>query len=129
MTPDEIEAHRVRIKEQDEFVRPDLNAGKEPEGIDAGFQALGQCSRTPLGYATKGLRGIVWELLGEMADRLGYSPAELSGYEYGRSPWPNDIVGRLQDEYSLPNEIVNALYRAKDAKNIGALLTRTEPKP
>ena len=55
------------------------------------------------------------ELLKDMADRLGVSPAFISATETGRKPIPADFVGRIGAAYDLADETREWLQRAADS--------------
>lgn len=55
------------------------------------------------------------ELLKDMADRLGVSPAFISAIETGRKPIPAGFVGRIAAAYDLDDETRERLQRAADS--------------
>ena len=87
------------------------------------IEAMKDKKKTPFGYSMQHLRALAGDTLGDMADRLGFGPAELSGYEWGREPWPADIVERIVDIYQLPEPFFYNLAKAYNAKTIGDMLT------
>lgn len=50
----------------------------------------------PLGRAFRAWRAERGVMLFEIATLLGISSADLSGYEVGRKPWPDDLRLRVQ---------------------------------
>src|SRR5438105_4548642 len=54
------------------------------------------------------------ELLKNMAERLGVSPAFISAIETGRKPIPADFVNRAASAYDLDDETRKQLQHAAD---------------
>ena len=68
--------------------------------------------RTPLMNLLIDLRYQRGELLKNMADKLGISSSELSGYENGREVLPSNIFNKIVDVYHLPVLAVNFMAGA-----------------
>lgn len=67
---------------------------------------------TLLGKELRKLRLEHGELLKDMADCLSITPAYLSSIEHGKRVPPKDLVGKLQNAYSLPDEAYEDIWDA-----------------
>jgi len=68
--------------------------------------------KTPLMNCLLDLRSQRGEMLKNMADNLGISSSELSGYENGREVLPSSIFNKIVEVYHLPEPAVNFIARA-----------------
>lgn len=58
------------------------------------------------------------EIIKDMAESLGMSPAYLSSIETGRRPVPEDMIQKLKDTYTLSEDTVHKLEIAKAELNL-----------
>ena len=69
---------------------------------------------TKFGKLLVDLRRQRYEILGDMADRLGVSPAYLSGIEHGKRPVPPEWPEQIGQLYRLSREQIQELQQAKE---------------
>lgn len=68
---------------------------------------------TPFGKCLRMMRMDHGELMKDMADTLGVTPAYLSAVENGKKQPTKELVNRLQSSYNLDEEYLNKIEEAR----------------